>query len=459
MEGTKFGLNEDELNVSIDTIDKEAELEELSGTKIGEVSDFEKSLYESNEKSTVGKTVVEEKTVASVATPVETPQITIEQKAEKTLEMNNESQNSLESHLEKTVLDYQQGDIIKGIVRKIEKSGIMVDINYKSEGYIQNVEFSQVPGETPSNTVKAGDEIDVYILKLETKEGYTLLSRKRAEYELAWNYLSKIAKTKETIDVHVTSKVEGGLVADYKGIKGFIPASHALRNSDEKLENYLDEKLTVVVIQVERKRRKVIFSHKLAQTRPGKMDIERMIERIEVGEVYTGSVSSIKDFGAFVNIGGAEGLVHISELSWARVNHPSEVLAVGDKVQVFVLGVDKEHNKISLGMKQLQPDPWVVVSEKFHVGQLVKGKISRIVSFGAFIQLEPDLEGLIHISELSYDHIERVEDAISVGQIVNAKIIKLIPDEQKIGLTLKGIDQAADITAQSQEVETAAAIN
>jgi ribosomal protein S1 len=303
------------------------------------------------------------------------------------------------------------------------------------------MEFSQTIGETPSNTIKEGDEVQAYIVKLETKEGYTLLSRKRAEYETAWNLLGRIAKTKEQIEIQVTSNVEGGLVVDYKGIKGFIPASHVLKTAEEKLEGFLNTTLSVVVIQVERKRRKVIFSHKLARIKPDKVDLDKVIDKIEVGEVYSGVVSSIKDFGAFVNIGGAEGLVHISELSWSRVNHPSEMLKVGDNVQVFVLGVDREHNKISLGMKQLQPDPWVNVMERFKIGQVVKGKITRLVSFGAFIQLEKDVEGLIHISELSYDHIEKAEEAVKPGQEVTAKIIKLLPDEQKIGLTLKGIDQ------------------
>lgn len=483
-EGTQLKSN---LKLELDEF-SETESDEknqaLLGTKLGEISDFEKSLYEEEapksksepvvkepivseevfetEEVPPQKEIAKEKPVEEIVQKVEVkPEI--KQKAEKPkveeltteevslLKLKKESSReiedraSLQEHLN-TVLDYQQGDIIKGIVRKMEKSGILVDIQYKSEGYVPNNEFSNIAGETPANTVKPGDIIEVYIVKLETKEGYTLLSRKRAEYELAWNYLSKIAKSKDVIDIMITSKVEGGLVGDYKGIKGFVPASQVLKNSDEKLDIFLNQTLNVTVLQVERKRRKVIFSHKLARVKPLRADIDREIEKIEVGEVYEGIVSSIKDFGVFVTLNGVEGLVHISELSWARVTHPSEILKVGDPVKVFVLGVDKEHNKISLGMKQLQPDPWVLVSEKYTVGQFVKGKVTRIVSFGAFVQLEKDLEGLIHISELSYDHIEKVEDIVSAGQEINAKIIKLMPEEQKIGLTLRGVDQGVDIT-------------
>jgi ribosomal protein S1 len=437
-EGTKLGVSDE-----VDSFSQEADLADsaaFSGTKIGEVSAFEKSLYD---EGIISQTVAPKVEVKEnvVATSVFTSEVTEEPVAKVAITKDQSERNDLQNHLEKSILNYQQGDIISGTVRKIEKSGILVDIGYKSDGYIPNMEFSQTIGETPSNTIKEGDEVQAYIVKLETKEGYTLLSRKRAEYETAWNLLGRIAKTKEQIEIQVTSNVEGGLVVDYKGIKGFIPASHVLKTAEEKLEGFLNTTLSVVVIQVERKRRKVIFSHKLARIKPDKVDLDKVIDKIEVGEVYSGVVSSIKDFGAFVNIGGAEGLVHISELSWSRVNHPSEMLKVGDNVQVFVLGVDREHNKISLGMKQLQPDPWVNVMERFKIGQVVKGKITRLVSFGAFIQLEKDVEGLIHISELSYDHIEKAEEAVKPGQEVTAKIIKLLPDEQKIGLTLKGIDQ------------------
>lgn len=492
-EGTKLGANEEELIFKNDL--NTVSSSNLQGTKFSAVSEFEKDLLlndesvlkEPQKKTNSNSFVVEassllqndecsEEYLDNDPTQLQTKSELDEQlvtdteeiKPEKTLNQQSDEHqevkkeeivslkqakpfakpvSDLEEQITNSIPNYQIGDIITGVVRNIEKSGVLVDIKYKADGFIPNNEFSSVPQENASNTVKIGDEIKVCIIKLETREGYVLLSRKKAEYESSWNLLGKLAKTKETIEVDVVSKVEGGLVVDYKGIKGFIPASHVLKTVDENLDSYIGQKLTVVVLQVERKRRKVIFSYRLASIKSQRVDISKILDSIEVGQIRKGRISSIKDFGVFVNIDGAEGLVHISELSWARVSHPSEILKVGDEVSVFVLGVDKENRKISLGMKQLQPDPWVNITNKYKVGEIVKGKITRFVPFGAFIQLDKDLEGLIHISELSYEHVDKIEDIVKIGTIVNAKIIKIIPEEQKIGLSLKGIDQG-DVKAQ-----------
>ncbi len=444
-EGTKLGefKKDHEFNTAVIREASSVNPEDLKATKIGEMSEFEKSLYpnaKKEEAATQKEKVTEEKSQKTGEKAEEKKQITESKKLNAEIQKTATKDISFEEMIRKEMLDYQQGDIIKGIVRRIEKAGVLVDFNYKSEGFIEKAELSVDPNAS-SQPLTPGDEISAYILKLETKDGYTLLSQKRAEYEFAWNTIIRIAKTKETIDVNVTSSVVGGLVVDYKGIKGFIPASQVLHSEKQNLENYIAQYLSVTVLQADRKRRKVIFSQKLARTKPQKQDMDKIFETIEVGQVCEGKVTSIKDFGAFVDIGGVEGLIHISELSWARVNHPSEKLKIGDKVKVFVLGVDREANKISLGMKQLQPDPWVRVAEKYKVGNIVTGVITRILSFGAFIQLEENLEGLIHISELASNHIEKVEDVVTVGQKVSAKIVKLIPAEQKIGLSLKRLSQ------------------
>jgi small subunit ribosomal protein S1 len=464
------GLNVEEKKDLKTEISKENETspvreESLKGTKLGEISDFEKSLYPSKKSSYDEDTVEDKKKPEEVSEKVsqeiqpETTETATkdessqeEPKIEVATEIVPENLNNddlFQQEMDNLDLDYQEGDIIKCIVRKVEKSGILVDLGYKSEGFISNAEFSNSPEVTIENTVKVDDEINVYILKLESKEGYTLLSRKRAEYELAWNSLIQAVKTKEVLsNVHVISNVQGGLVVSYEGIKGFIPASQVLRDKGQTLDQFLNETLDVAVLQVDRQRRKVIFSHKYARPKADFENTQKLLEEIEIGQVRTGKVSSIKDFGVFVDIGGIEGLVHISELSWARVSHPSELLKMGQEVKVFVLGVDKENRKISLGMKQLEPDPWVNISERFSIGQIVTGTISRIVAFGAFIKIEDNLEGLIHISELSYDHIDKVEDVVKIGEKVQAKIIKLMPDEQKIGLSLKGT------TAKKEETES-----
>ena len=364
---------------------------------------------------------------------------TVDSSDSSALSDNDLFENEFEKQLEDTVIDYSEGDIIKGVVRSVEKSGVLVDVNFKSDGFIPNNEFSNDSSVNPRNSVKPGDEVNVYIEKLETKEGYTQLSKKHADYELAWGELFQLYKSKETIDIKVSSKVGGGLVAEYNGIKGFIPASHVL-DSEENLDGFVGQVLTVAVIKVDRRRRKVIFSTKATKTRRRAEDIEKVFQSIDVGQVVKGQITSVKDFGVFVDIGGAEGLVHISEMSWSRIQHPSDIAKVGDEVDVFILGIDRENNKVSLGLKQLQKDPWVEVTKKYDIGQEVDGTVSRITPFGAFLKLSDNLEGLIHISEISKEHVEKIEDKLSVGDEVKAKIIKLVPNEQKIGLSIRLLD-------------------
>lgn len=431
-EGTKLGeyKNTDEFSSAIK---KEEIVEpEVKATKLGEISEFEKSLG-ANEASEGSKNSA----------------------ANTSFEADNASSDDMfQNELDRLDMDYEEGDIIEGTVRSVEKSGIMVDINYKSDGYIANSEYSFDSDANLSEEVKPGDKIKVFIVKLESKEGYTVLSKKRADHELAWSEIALYAKNRTSIEVKVASKVQGGLVAEYRGIRGFIPGSQVIIQADEDLEMFVGQTIEVNVLQVDRRRRKVIFSHKQAMSRQVKEDASKLLEDIDVGQTRDGRITSVKEFGVFVDLGGLEGLVHISELSWSRVLDPTQLVNVGDEVKVFVLGVDKENGRISLGMKQLEPDPWASVNKDFEVGQVVDGTISRVVPFGAFIQISNQIEGLIHISELSYDHVEQVADIVKVGQVVQAKIIKLIPEEQKIGLTLKGLDNNAG-TYSSEEVSAA----
>ena len=288
-----------------------------------------------------------------------------------------------------------------------------------------------------SDILKPGDSVTVQIEKLETREGYTTLSRKKAEYEIIWNEATDTQKSKDPVDVHVTGKVEGGLVVIYKGLKGFIPSSHLSSETKELGDTIVGSKLNVTILHADRKRRKIVFTNRAQKNRPSQEEARAVLEAIEPGQIVDGRVTSIKDFGAFIDIGGVEGLVHISELSWARVSHPTDIIKVGQEVKVFVLGVDRATSRISLGMKQLQSDPWASVSEKYSVGDFVDGQVSRITSFGAFMAIDQDLEGLVHISELSNDHVDQVSDVLSEGQRLRARIIKILPEEQKIGLSLR----------------------
>ncbi|MBT5855299.1 S1 RNA-binding domain-containing protein [bacterium] len=425
MEGTKLGQDEVVFNNQLSEEAEKVEETKLTATRLGEVSEFEQSLIDSS-----GETPKE--AVVSVET--------VEETTTESQEDINES-NFFQDAMEETFLSFEEGDIIKGIVRHVEKGGVLVDISYKSDGFVPNNEFSNDPNETAENTLNPGDPIDVYIEKLETKEGYTHLSRKRAQHELAWQDIADLVKSREQVSVYVASHVEGGLVVEYKGIKGFIPASQA-GEQEGGLETLVGQTLDVAVIHSDRKRRKVIFSNRLAgRRRHDDAQVKQLMEELEVGSTRKGIVSSIKDFGAFIDIGGIEGLVHISELSWTRVSHPSELLGLGEDVDVFILGVDKEQNRVSLGMKQLQPDPWVTVAQDYKIGQKIQGTVSRTVTFGAFLSIDDKLEGLIHISELANEHIDQVTDVISPGDKVDAVIIKLLPEEQKIGLSIKRLNQ------------------
>ena len=420
-EGTKIG----EADTAQDqTLDQVENAEDLESTKIGQVSEFEKELFKSEAAG---------------------------QKVEKDPLSPEENYRLFEEEISNKLFNYEEGDVIIGSVRSIEKRGALVDFKYKSDGFIANSELG-LDEENKPEVLEAGQEVRVYIEKLETKEGYAILSRRKAQLEESLNELIQASKDRDTVLVKVQSKVQGGLVASYKNIRGFIPASQVIKGTDN-LEDFVGQNLEAAVLQVDDKRRKVIFSHKAALRAKSKRDNKQLLDELEVGEIREGVVTSIKDFGVFVDLGGVEGLVHISELSWSRVSHPSEFVNAGDKIKVFVLGVDKETRKISLGLKQLEPDPWVEIAENFSVGQIIKGTITRITTFGAFVALSNNIEGLIHISELSYDHVEKVEDVVKVGDEVEAKIIKLIVDEQKIGLTLKGLNDDAQAAASDTILE------
>jgi small subunit ribosomal protein S1 len=422
------------------------------GTKIGEYNEgVEFSVAESQEKG------ITQEQVNYKATKKENTDVSGLEKEliEEAKTQKNSTENSgetfdsiFEEAMSKPLLEYQEGDVVEGTVRSVEKGGILVDFGYKSDGFVPNNETTEKEN---SETLKTGDPVTIVIEKLETKEGYAVLSIKKASVAKTWNTMAAEAREKKIVSVKVTSKVQGGLVVSYNGVKGFIPASQILKEKNEDLETFLGRDLEASILQSDRRRKKVIFSHKLAASKKNKEESMRILDSIEVGEVKEGKVTSIKDFGVFVDIGGVEGLVHISELSWSRVLHPSDFVKQDQSVKVFVLGIDKENNRISLGMKQLEPDPWVEVAQSLKSGQIIKGKITRIAPFGAFIKINSNLEGLIHISELSEKHIEKPNDVVEVGQEVEAKIIKLVPEEQKIGLSIKRLNSNTENEATEKK--------
>jgi small subunit ribosomal protein S1 len=369
--------------------------------------------------------------------PVSAPVMPPSSKRSETLAPKSPAVQAEEAAYEATFKSYKTGDIVKGTVVKVDPSGVLVDINYKSDGFIPPSELSDKSFSNINDIVKIGDKIDVLIEKLEDKEGYIVLSRRKAEYENKWRIVYDVYKTRRAIEAKVTSAVKGGLVVDYNGIRGFIPASQVAKETEDQIESLVGKTIPIKIIEINRRQGKVIMSHKIAAGEKVRPDTSKVFEDLEVGQVKHGAVTSLKNFGAFVDIGGVEGLIHLTELSWKRVNHPSDLLKVGQELDVFVLGVDKENKKVALGLKELQPDPWVGAAELYKPGQIVKAKIARFVKFGAFAELDGNLEGLIHISEISDQPIIRPEDVIKVGEIVDVKVLKVLPEEQKIGLSIK----------------------
>lgn len=331
-----------------------------------------------------------------------------------------------------TFKTFNAGDIVSGTVAKIDQAGILVDIQYKSDGFVRAEELD-------GRELKVGDKVDVFIEALSNKDGNVQLSIKQAKAELKWKNLFDSYNFKTAVDAKVTSAVGGGLVVDCEGVRGFVPASQVAKKGEASFAEFVGRTIPVKVLEIDRRRGKVILSHKMGNFEQQKKDKEQMFDQIEVGSVLKGRVSNLKNFGAFVNVDGIEGLVHKNDIAWKRVADPSSLLKIGQEVEVFVLGVDKINRKLSLGLKQLQPDPWVSAAEKYSAGQTVPVKVLRFAKFGAFVEIEEGIEGLIHISELSLKPIQNVEDAVKIGEVVNAKILRIVAEEQKIGLSLKAV--------------------
>jgi len=340
---------------------------------------------------------------------------------------------------EATFKEYKVGDIVRGKVIKVDPSGVLVDIKYKSDGLILPEELSDKSFGSPEEVVKVGDIIDVYIENLESKEGYVVLSKKHADYENKWNIAFDAFRGKKLLEGKVLQALRGGLVIDCEGIRGFIPASQVVKKAEETLDSFVGKALPVKVIEVNRRQGKIVLSHKMGTGEKERFGSEKLFNELEVGQVRRGRVTSLKSFGAFVDLGGIEGLIHITELSWKRVKHPSEVLKVGEEIEVFVLGVDRINKKVALGLKELQPDPWEKANQLYQPGQIVKARILRFAKFGAFAELEHGLEGLIHISELSKEPIKSPEEAVKIGDTVDVKILRVLPEEQKIGLSIREV--------------------
>ena len=364
---------------------------------------------------------------------------------------NNQTMESLLQEQELTVELPQPGEIRTGTIASIAPNEILVSIGAKSEGVVSGRELDQLSAEE-RDALQVGQEIPVFVVNPEDEKGNVVLSLKRAQEQLSWETVEKLMADDTIVASKIIGFNKGGLIVGVEGLRGFVPSSQisALRRSqstgdtpEQRWQKMIGQPISVRVIEVDRERRRLILSERAASTESRQSIKERVIEELEEGNIYTGRVTSLANFGAFININGADGLVHLSELSWDHIDHPREVLEVGQEVKVKVINVDREKKRIGLSVRALQSDPWRSRVEKYSVGQLVEGVITRLTKFGAFARLEGDIEGLIHISEIAEHRIEHPKEILKEGEVKSLRVIRIDPDQHRIGLSLRKVDSAA----------------
>jgi small subunit ribosomal protein S1 len=364
---------------------------------------------------------------------------------------NNQTMESLLNEQELNVDLPQAGEIRTGVIASISSSQILVSIGAKSEGVVSGRELDQLSAEE-REALQVGQEVHVYVVNPEDANGNVVLSWKRAQEQLSWENVEKLLSSDNVIESKIIGFNKGGLIAGVEGLRGFVPSSQisAMRRSqstgetpEQRWQKMIGQPITVRVIEVDRERRRLILSERAASTESRQSIKERVIEELEEGKTYTGRVTSLANFGAFININGADGLVHLSELSWDHIEHPREVLEVGQEVKVKVINVDRDKKRIGLSVRALQSDPWKSRVEKYSVGQLVEGVITRLTKFGAFARLEGDIEGLIHISEIAEHRIEHPKEVLKEGEVKSLRVIRIDPEQHRIGLSLRKVDSAA----------------
>ncbi|MST72553.1 30S ribosomal protein S1 [Olsenella porci] len=361
-------------------------------------------------------------------------------------DVSDEEMNNL---IDGTITNFDEGDLVTGTVVKIEHDEVLLDIGFKSEGVIPSRELSIRKDVNPEDVVHLGDTIEALVLQKEDKEGRLILSKKRAEYERAWNRVEEKFQNGENVEGEVIEVVKGGLILDI-GLRGFLPASLVDLRRVKDLNAYLGTRIEARVIEMDRNRNNVVLSRRVVLEEARKAERTEILSKLKPGMRLRGTVSSIVDFGAFVDLGGIDGLIHISELSWNHVNHPSEVVKVGQEVEVQVLDVDLNRERISLGLKQTTEDPWRTLVKKYPVGAIVEGTVTKLVTFGAFVDLGDGVEGLVHISEMAKQHVDQPSQVCNVGDKVQVKVMEIDLDRRRISLSMKA---AAETLGTEVEVK------
>ena len=392
-------------------------------------------------EKTMAENPVENKEVETEATAtVEEPAVAATETAAETTEQAENTDPNFAEAFEKTLVRIRNGQILTGSVVQIVDGEVCVNIGYKSDGFIPRNEFSSDADVNPAEVVNVGDQIEVEVLKVNDGEGNVLLSRKNVESKKLWDNLMSDENIQEKVFEGVGKEVvKGGLIANMDGVRAFIPASQLSTKYIENIAEFVGQPIKLKVIEVDKQRKRIVASHKAVMLAEAEAARKQKWAELEVGAKVKGVVRRITDFGAFVDIGGIDGLVHVTDVAWGRVKHPSDVLSIGQEIEVLIRDVDVEKQRVSLGYKQLQPKPWTMADQKYPVGTVVEGKVVRIVPFGAFVALEPTIDGLIHISQVGVKRIVKVEDEINVGDIVRCKVLDVNPEAKRISLSRREV--------------------
>jgi small subunit ribosomal protein S1 len=338
-----------------------------------------------------------------------------------------------------TFREIEEGEVVTGHVVRIDKDEVLVDIGYKSEGVIPAGELSIRKAVDPKDEVHLGEEVDAIVLTKEDQDGRLIMSKKRARFEKAWRRIETAAESGEPVEGTVIEVVKGGLIIDL-GVRGFLPASLVDIRRVPNLDEYMGTKIETKVIELNRSRNNVVLSRRAVLEEERKEVRQQILDRLQPGLVVEGQISNIVDFGAFVDLDGIDGLIHISELSWSHVNHPSEILAIGDTVQVKVLDIDRDRQRISLGLKQTQEDPWQRILDTYSIGDELAGKVTKVVTFGAFVEILDGVEGLVHISELAGHHVESPREIVHPGDEIRVKILEIDSERRRLSLSAKRVE-------------------
>ena len=354
--------------------------------------------------------------------------------------MENLGENSMSELMEKMAAPISRinsGDIVKGKIISVTKDEIFVNIGYMADGIITREEASNDSDIDLKQLFKEGDEIEVLILKVNDGDGNVALSKKRADGLKVWDELEEVLKNNTKITVQIKEAVNGGVITYIKGARAFVPASHLSISHIENISDFVGKSLEVKVIELDREKKKIVLSRKEVEKAEKEELKEKVWDSLQKGEKRKGIVSRLAKFGAFVDLGGIDGLIHISDLSWKRVVDPAEVVNVGDEVEVYVLDFDKSKGRISLGLKEVNEDPWNKIMEKYKTNDVVSGRVIKFINIGAFIELEPGVEGLVHISEISEERIAKPSDKLSIGEVVKVKVLEVKEKEHRISLSIK----------------------